>query len=223
MRLCALEKIFQHYVCLGQSSPHAVDLKWSPFKSHQSLERGHEKGQASWAEVDCILHPLLSAWLRGRTPLPGSCPRGAASGTVLRWWWWWWGCPKRTEKFARERLGKVHGRKAPRGSLLCTAVLPVSMREVVQEGWIWILLCLPFGGLHLSMLDINLCLIDQKAIDPWWVNMILISLLQVTHWFSAHCHLELWSSLFFDENIKERGAEGVLVTAINFTVHWKPH
>lgn len=71
--------------------------------------------------------------------------------------------------------------------------------------------------------DINLCLIDQKAADPWYVNVILISSLQVAHWFSACCLLELWSSLFFEENIKERGAGGVLVTAINFTVHWKPH
>ena len=61
--------------------------------------------------------------------------------------------------------------------------------------------------IHL-VLDINLCLIDQKAADPRYVNMILISSLQVTYWFSAHCLLELWSSVFFEENIKERRAGG---------------
>lgn len=131
--------------------------------------------------------------------------------------------PKKIWEVCKGQSGESPWKKAPRGSLLCTAVLPLFMKEAMKEGWIWIFLCLPFGVFILPVLDINLCLIDQKVTDPQYVNMNPISSLQVTHWFSVHCLLELCSSLFFEENIKDRGAGGVLVTAINFTVHWKPH
>lgn len=221
VRLCA-PKIFQHYVHLGQSSPHAADLKWSPFKSHQSLERGCEKGQASWAEVDFVLHPLLSAQPRAGTHMPGSCQRRGTCGTMPRWQCWR-GCPKRAEKFARGRVGKAPGRKLPEGLCSVRQFCHCSWKELCEKGGSEYFRAFPSVVFIHPGLDINLCLIDQKTTDPQYVNMILISSLQVTHWFSAHCLLELWSSLFFEENIKERGAGGVLVTAINFTVHWKPH
>lgn len=205
-RLCA-PKIFQHYVHLGQSSPHAADLKWSPFKSHQSPERGCKKGQASWTEMDFILSLLLSAWLRGGTPMPGSCQRRGASGIVLKWQWWW-GCPKRAEKFARDRVGKAHGRKLPKDLCSAQQFCRYSWEKLCEKGgseYFYAFLLVVFIR---PVLNINLCLIDQKATDPRYVNMILINSLQVTYWFSVHCLLELWSSLFFEENIKERGAGG---------------
>lgn len=104
-----------------------------------------------------------------------------------------------------EKSGKTMEETSQRVSALHSSFATI---QVVQQQCIWIFLCLLFVVVIHPVSDINLCLIDQKAADPRYVNVILISSLQVAHWFSACCLLELWSSLFFEENIKERGAGG---------------
>lgn len=200
MRLCA-PKIFQHYVCLGQNSPHAVDLKWSPFRSHQSLERWHQKGQASWAEVDFTLHSYQRGWGEGHArqlPKKGCQWHHADVTMVVR-------LPRRPWEVCKGDSRESPWKKAPRGSCPMQQRCHCLWKRSCEKGGSEKFCAFPLVVFIHPGLDIHLCSIDQKATDPQHVNTILISSLKVTHWFSAHCLSELWSSLFVEGNIKERG------------------
>lgn len=108
--------------------PHAVGLKGSLFKSYWPFGRGwdyqHNQREGCPYQWFCF-----SSW--GEETVETRLPK--QSWELCKGW-------------SRESPQ----RRDPRGSTLCSAALLVSIKEAVQEGWIWIFLCLPFGGIHPS-------------------------------------------------------------------------
>lgn len=94
---------------------------------------------------------------------------------------WRQGCPNRAESFARDGAGRALREETPEGPHSAQQLCWSASKRLCKKGgseYFFAFLLVVF--IH-PVLDINLCLIDQKASDPWYVNMILISSLQVTH------------------------------------------
>lgn len=189
--MCTLQD-FPTLRSFGTKSPPPMSWAWNEVHLNpiDHLERGARRGRTMSRSGNHLTGTLVSApQAAAEAGVPVDLLPSPQHGTEMM--------AKKSQEVYKGWTGrKPMEKKTPEGLCSALQLCQDSWKRLRKKGgpeYFCAFLLVVF--IH-PVLDINLRLIDQKAADPWYVNMILISSRQVTHWFSAHCLLELWSSLF---------------------------